>query len=97
MLERGRYPAAIIFLHMDPGFVDVNVHPAKREVRFRNDFEVIAAVRSAVTSALRTGDQVIPAPGKHPSGEGEKQNTLHALYSDFAPSENESTGLEDRE
>jgi DNA mismatch repair protein MutL len=31
---RGRYPAAIIFLKMDPSLIDVNIHPAKREVKF---------------------------------------------------------------
>ncbi len=60
MLDKGRYPVAILFLTMAPGMVDVNVHPAKREVRFRDDFAVTAAVRSAVTDALRKADQVIP-------------------------------------
>jgi len=51
MLESGRYPAAILFLSIHPAEVDVNVHPAKREVRFHRDFEVLSAVRTAVTNA----------------------------------------------
>ncbi len=64
-LDKGRYQAAILFLTMPPRSVDVNVHPAKREVRFRNEFEVISAVRNAVTEALRLSDPVIPCiPGR---------------------------------
>ena len=35
--ERDRYPVAILFFEMDPAFVDVNIHPAKREVRILNE------------------------------------------------------------
>lgn len=69
-LEHSRYPAALIFLSMPPTEVDVNVHPTKKEVRFRNEFDVTAAVRSAVTSALRMADPVIPyQPESSPGAE----------------------------
>lgn len=56
VLDRGRYQPCIIFITLDPALVDVNVHPAKREVRFSREFEVIAAVRMAVSDALRQSD-----------------------------------------
>jgi len=53
VLDRGRYQPCILFIRMDPALVDVNVHPAKREVRFSREFEVAAAVRNAVAKAMR--------------------------------------------
>ncbi|MSR65699.1 MAG: DNA mismatch repair endonuclease MutL [Verrucomicrobiae bacterium] len=51
-LMRGRYPVAFVFVEVDPGEVDVNIHPAKREVRFRDDREVRAVVVEAVRRAI---------------------------------------------
>jgi DNA mismatch repair protein MutL len=53
MLEPGRHPSVFLHITMDPGAVDCNVHPAKREVRFRHGAAVRDAVRAAVESALR--------------------------------------------
>jgi len=52
MLERGRHPIAVIDIGIDPALVDVNVHPAKREVRFREEGAVFAALQRAVRVAL---------------------------------------------
>ncbi|MEN9733711.1 MAG: mismatch repair endonuclease MutL, partial [Verrucomicrobiota bacterium] len=48
-LMKGRYPVCCLFLEVDPASVDVNVHPQKREVRFRNE----SIVRGFVTQAVR--------------------------------------------
>ncbi len=60
LAEHGRFPPCILFIDMDPREVDVNVHPAKREVRFRREFVVSQAVAAAVAAALRGGPEVLP-------------------------------------
>ena len=55
-LERGRHPLAVIDLSVDPASIDVNVHPAKREVRFREEGAVFASLQKAVRAAL-TGSE----------------------------------------
>ncbi len=52
-IPKGRYPVAFVFFDCDPAAVDVNVHPAKREVRFRSEPAVRGFVIRAVLSRLR--------------------------------------------
>lgn len=52
MLPVGRHPAAVILLDMDPADIDVNVHPTKREVKFRDGRRVFSAVQRAVRHTL---------------------------------------------
>jgi len=51
-LPKGRYPICCLFLEMATSSVDVNIHPAKREVKFERDREVRALVADAVRDAL---------------------------------------------
>lgn len=48
----GRYPVAVLMIDLDPALVDVNVHPAKAEVRFREERVVFRAVQKAVHATL---------------------------------------------
>ena len=52
-LERGRYPVVAVFIEISPGEVDVNVHPTKHEVRFREQGRVHDAIQTAVESVLK--------------------------------------------
>ncbi|MEO7598090.1 MAG: DNA mismatch repair endonuclease MutL [Opitutus sp.] len=70
-LPKGRYPLAFVFFECDPAAVDVNVHPAKREVRFRSEPTVRSFVIRAVLQRLRElGDAGIrmtdPVPAATP-------------------------------
>lgn len=51
-LMKGQYPITFLFLEIDPAAVDVNVHPAKREVRFRDPNSVREAVVRSIQRAL---------------------------------------------
>jgi DNA mismatch repair protein MutL len=53
MLEPGRHASVVLHLEIDPREVDCNVHPAKREVRFRRGSAVRDAVHEAIAAALR--------------------------------------------
>ena len=54
-LMKGQYPVTFLFLDLDPATVDVNVHPSKREVRFRDPGAVREAVARCIQQTLERG------------------------------------------
>ncbi|MGM0576971.1 MAG: DNA mismatch repair endonuclease MutL [Myxococcota bacterium] len=74
LLERGRYPYAVLYVHLDPQEMDVNVHPAKAEVRFvkpgRVHEAIVRACRVTLTSApwgTRSDHNPLYEPAPQPS------------------------------
>lgn len=59
LLPKGLAPSYCLCLSIDPGRVDVNVHPSKREVRFADERLIYATITRAVQQALR-GEDLIP-------------------------------------
>lgn len=60
-LPGGKFPAAVLFLDVPPLFVDVNVHPAKIEIKFADERKVYEGVYYAVKDALLRKDAFVPA------------------------------------
>ncbi len=56
IIEPRRYPAAVLFLSVPPGDVDVNVHPTKMEVRFRNPRGIYALIVETLSGAIGGGN-----------------------------------------
>jgi DNA mismatch repair protein MutL len=54
-LMKGQYPVTFLFLELDPRAVDVNVHPAKREVRFRDPNGIREAIARSIQETLASG------------------------------------------
>ncbi len=71
-LMKGQYAVTFLFLELDPGSVDVNVHPAKREVRFRDPNGVREAIVRAIHGTLAGGradwQEKFRAPVAEPGG-----------------------------
>jgi len=74
LLERGHYPTGMLAIDCPPGTVDVNVHPAKAEVRFVSSQAVHGAVGRAVRAMLAAtpwlDDAVVPLPAKRGRASG---------------------------
>jgi DNA mismatch repair protein MutL len=66
ILPGGALPVAFLFLKLDPSLVDFNIHPAKKELRFRDP----AQVQSGIVRALRSALSGLPGLGAAPSPEG---------------------------
>jgi len=87
LLPVGRHPLAVILLDLDPAEMDVNVHPTKREVKFRDGRAVFSAVQRAVRSTLLAHSPVptaMQAPRTWSAPDWERRQSLVGAGQDEA-------------
>ena len=80
-LPSGRNPVAFLFLSVPPELVDVNVHPAKQEVRFRKPGSVYTAIRRAADNALSAAQHLSSTTPTAPAQENIRQAIADFLSS----------------
>ncbi|WP_077309405.1 DNA mismatch repair endonuclease MutL [Terribacillus halophilus] len=85
LLPIGRFPLAVISIKMDPILVDVNVHPAKLEVRFSKEKELFDAVEQLVSKALRQQRLIPEAAAPKPKKVQEKSEQQSFTFFETKP------------
>ena len=77
LLAKGEYPFFVLFITIDPELIDINIHPAKEEIRFYDDAQIFSLVKSVIKKALGSYDFIVePKPNE------EKETDLKLIIND---------------
>jgi len=90
LLEKGRFAPCILFIRLDPQSIDINVHPAKREVRLKQEYKVSGAITEAIRIALRQS----PAPSVTLDSRIPLRSLLRGAQIDYTTPTAEQTDLQ---
>ena len=93
-IQKGRFPPAFLFLGMPQQKVDVNVHPTKREVRFRNEGEVRRFVLNSIAETLAVEQSRSFAPNPEKTLPPKSETDVQMTHSDLKPFESEAQSAE---
>ncbi len=66
LIPKGKYPAAFLFVEIDPALIDVNIHPQKREIRFRSEGHVRRVLIEGILK-MAEATRPLPMPAEAPS------------------------------
>jgi DNA mismatch repair protein MutL len=91
ILHHERHAAFVLFLELDPQLVDVNVHPTKTEVRFRDGRAIHQFIYHALNKALATSAGAQPLPAPTGQIQPHSQDTLRAAQPFTYPSSTQSS------
>jgi len=102
VLPSGRYPVVFLFLTLHPGEVDVNIHPTKVEIRFRNGNHVYKALKDAIEETFASGDVFmnarlapLQAPPEPPRTTPPSADRIRQAIGDFFAATGRNTGATD--
>lgn len=70
-LVTGRFPIIVLKIEVDPGIIDVNIHPGKLEVKFSNEIELLQMITHAIDYSLTNTDLMVEVESKAPKFEDE--------------------------
>jgi DNA mismatch repair protein MutL len=94
LLMKGRYPVVALFLTLDPALVDVNVHPTKHEVRFRDQGVVHDFIATTLQQTLKPSSWISQSQQPHPQ---EVTSTVYSTPNHQSPYPSPTASTDDAE